>query len=129
MKKAIKGTAVHFTFEGGLDPIVFESTKASTEARDYAEMHGWQARIGDMAAIPRTQKDGTVITVTEAMRREAILAGVTHYESGTVVWEMKGGARPAPQNPLFLAIAAKHGITYDEAMAKVQAEMLGELAE
>lgn len=129
MKKAINGTAVHFTFDDGLAPIVFESTKASNAARDHAEMHGWQARIGDMAALSRKQKDGTVITITEAMRREAILEGVTHYESGAEAWEMRGGSRAAPQNPVFLAIAAKRGITYEEAMAAVQAEMLGELAE
>lgn len=129
MKKAINGTAVHFTFDDGLASIVFESTKASDKARDYAEMHGWEARIGDMAAISRKQKDGTVITITEQMRRDAILAGVTHYESGTEEWGMKGGIRAAPQNAVFLAIAAKRGITYEEAMAAVQVEMLGELAE
>lgn len=128
MKKAIVGTAVKFTFDG-LEPLVFESTKAATETRDYAEMHGWMSRLGDMAAIPKAQKDGSVITVTEAMRRDAILEGITHYESGTEDWAMKASVRAAPQNPAVLKLATALNITYEEAMAKLAEMALAEMGE
>ena len=80
-----------------------------------------------MAAVSRKQKDGSVITVTEAMRRTEIEAGIKHYESGTVEWNLSGGTRAAPQNPTILAIAAKLGMTYTEAEAEIQRRMLAEM--
>ncbi len=128
MKKAINGTTITFSFDGGLDPIVFDATKAAAPLRAYAEMHGWQARLGDMAAIPRTQKDGTVITVTEQMRRDAVLAGVEHVESGTAAWEMKSAPRAAPEAPAIRRLAdAKFEGDYTKAMAHVAEMALAEL--
>jgi len=128
MKKQISGTIVTFTFDG-LDSVMFDATKVSAPNRAYAEMHGWQARIGDNAAIARKDKNGNVVTVTEAMRREAVLELVNHYQSDSTDWTVRGGTRAAPQNPTILAIAAKLGLTYEQAEAEVQKRMLAELSE
>lgn len=117
---------VTFTFDG-LDAITFDSAKASAECEQAALANGWMQRLGDMAAIPRTAKDGSVIDVTEAMRREAVLTGVQHYESGTTDWNLRAQSRPAPQNPTILAIASKLGCTYAEAEAEVAKRMLADM--
>lgn len=112
-----------FTFDG-LEPLRFAVEKMSPENEQAMLGHGVLARLGDMAAIPRKAKDGSVVTVTEAMRRAEIEAGIAHYESGTTAWEMKGAQRAAPQNPTILAIAAKRGGTYAEAEAFLAAQFL-----
>jgi rod shape-determining protein MreB len=71
MKKAINGTLVTFTFDG-CEPLVFDATKVHAGNRAYAEMHGWQARLGDSAALSRKQPDGTIITITEQMLKQFI---------------------------------------------------------
>jgi len=124
MKKSIDGALVKFTFDDDVPELVFDCNKMSEANMDYAIPFGMCHRLGDMAAIPR--KDGLV--VTEQMRRDAIAQGVTHYESGTVDWNMKG-LRVAPQNPTILAIAAKLGMSYVEAEAEIQRRMLAELTE
>lgn len=115
MKKAIDVNAgvIRFTFEG-LEPIVFTVNKASEQNNDYAVFNGYCHNIGDCAALSRTLPDGTVRTITEQMRREAIKARVDYLESGATEWDRKG-ARVAPQNPTILAIATKRGCTYAEA--------------
>lgn len=113
MKKAISGGLVQFTFEG-LDPLTFDPAKASAANREYAALHGWMARLGNAAALSRTMKDGTVRTVTEAMRRDAVAELVAFYESGAEAWEPKGGTRQA-FNPQIQKIAAAKGISYAEA--------------
>lgn len=117
---------VLFKFDG-LATVTFDSQKVSAENEQNALAHGWLARIGDGAALSRKQKDGTVVTITEAMRRDEVLALVAHYESGTTEWNIKGGTRAAPQNPTILAIAAKMGCTYAEAEAEVARKMLAEM--
>ncbi len=126
MKKAISGTFVTFTFGDNLDPVVFNAEKASFKMREYAEMHGWQQRIGDNAAIQRTQKDGTVLVVTEEMRREAVLELVKHYEGGAETWAIKQASGKA-QNPTWLAIAEKRGVSYETVAAEKAAADLAEL--
>jgi len=126
MKKAISNTGVTFTFDGGLDAVTFDATKASEANRNYAVAFGFSHRIGDHAAISRNQ-GGIVVNVTEAMRRDAVLEMVAHLESGTEAWDMSKTARGPVQNPVFVAIAAKLGISYEAAMAKVQEQFLAEL--
>ena len=128
MKKSISNGKVSFTFDGDLAPVTFDPAKASEANRNYAVAFGFSHRIGDHAAISRSGPGGVVVTVTEDMRRAAILEMVGHLESGTEVWDMAKTARGPVQNPVFVAIAAKLGITYDEAMAKVQAQFLADLA-
>ncbi len=123
MKKSYdieKGIAT-FTFEG-LEPLTLDTSKLSAENEQRMLGHGIEARLGDMAAIPR--KDG--IVVTEQMRRDAVAAGIAHYESGTKDWNMKG-VRVAPQNPTILKIAEKRGCTYAEAEAYIAEQMLKEI--
>lgn len=129
MKKQMDVTqgTVTFSFDGGLAPIVFTAANASAEMEAHALLHGWMARIGDSAAISRKQKDGSVINVTEEMRRAEIEAMVKHYESGTTQWEMRSGTRAPAQNPTILAIAAKMGVSYQEAEAEVANRMLNEM--
>lgn len=119
MKKAIKGNTIVFTFGDGVPELVFDATRVARANRDYAEMHGWNGRLGDAAAIPREQKDGSVITVTEAMRREAVAELVTHYEGGAVEWNLKGSPRTAAPNPAIAALAQALGKTYAEAEAHI----------
>lgn len=125
MKKAIDGNLVKFTFDDGVEPLTFDCTKMSEQARNYAVPFGMCHRLGDMAAIPKSEANG--FKVTEAMRREEIAKGIAHYESGAVEWNMKGGPRAPAQNPTILAIAVKMGITYTEAEAEIQRRMLAEL--
>jgi hypothetical protein len=126
MKKAIiAGTStIQFTFEG-LDPITFDANKCSEENNDYAVLHGYMARLGDAAALSRTLPNGTVRTITEEMRREAVQELVTFYESGTAEWDMKRKA--APQNPAILALATKLGKTYAETQAYIAEKAMAEL--
>lgn len=126
MKKAINPTSgcIEFTFDG-LDPIIFDPTKASSANRDYAMRHGFMQRLGDNAAISKSAENGYV--VTEAMRREAVMELVEHYRSGSDQWTVKAKARGPAQNPVIAQIAAKLGCTYAEAEAKVAEQMLGEL--
>lgn len=113
MKKAISGTLVTFTFEG-LEPLTFDATKASAENRAFAEMSRWRDRLGDMAAISKTDLPGH--TVTEQMRRDAVEAGIRFYEAGGAEWEMGKTAKPT-FNPQIADIAKARGISYDEAKA------------
>lgn len=111
---------ITFAFDG-LEAVTFDATKAAANMQSYAEMHGWEQRLRDNAAINRKQKDGSVITVTEAMRRDAVLELVTHYESGATEWNVKGGTRASVQNAAILALANALQITYTEAEAKINA--------
>ena len=126
MKKAIVDGKITFTFDG-LDPVVFDHEKVSDKMRDAAETHGWLARLGDNAAISRKQKDGTIINVTEEMRRNAVLELVNHYESGTNDWNLKTAGKAPSQNPTILAIAGKRGISYAEAEAFLANQFLAEM--
>lgn len=116
-----------FTFDSGLAPLTLDTSKMSPENEQHMLGHGVLARVGDMAAIPKQDSKGNVVVVTEQMRRDAVEAGIKHYESGTAEWNMKGGSRAAPQNPTILAIAAKMGLTYAEAEAEVARRMLAEM--
>lgn len=127
MKKVIEAGKITFTFTGE-ESVVFDPAKASEACRNHAVLHGFSARIGDNAAIVRKQPDGTVATVTEAMRREAVLELVNHYESGTEDWNTRTRAtRAAPQNATILKIATTRGITYEEAEAYIAEKLMGEL--
>ena len=127
MKKVINAQAntVTFTFDG-LEPVVFNAGNVSTNMHQYAALHGFSARIGDNAARSRKQPDGSIVNVTEAMRRADVEELVKHYESGTEQWELRT-ARVAPQNATILAIASKLGLTYAEAEAEVSRRMLAEM--
>ena len=127
MKKVIDTNAqtVTFTFEG-LAPVTLSMADVTPANATYAMLHGFAARIGDNAAIQKSAENN--FTVTEALRREAVLELVNHYTSGSVEWNLKVAERKAPQNPTILAIASKLGISYTEAEAEIQRRMLAELS-
>lgn len=129
MKKTINTAArsITFTFDG-LESITFNAEKMSAANREYAELHGMAARIGDSAAISKTAENN--FTVTEAMRRAEVEAMVAFYEnSSNLDWNMKVAApKAAPINPAIQAIATKLGKTYAEAMAWYNAKLMAELA-
>jgi len=83
-------------------------------------------RLGDNAAIARKDKNGTIINVTEAMRREAVAELGDYYQNGATEWNLKG-TRKAPENPVFLDIAAKRNCSYAEAEAWYSANMIAEM--
>jgi hypothetical protein len=126
MKKLIDGTKIVFSFEG-CEQVIFDATKVSEQNRAYAIMHGFQARIGDNAAIQKSAENGYV--VTEQMRREAVLEMVGHYEDPEQKnWNLRVGTRTAKQSPAILALATKLGKTYEEAQAWFAAKLEAELA-
>jgi hypothetical protein len=115
MKKRIVGNTVQFTFDDGVEAYTFDCAKLSEANRTYAVPFAMCHRLGDAAALPKAQKDGTVIKITEEMRRAAVVELGDWYAQGGSDWEMRGGARAPAQNPVILAIAAKRGCTYAEA--------------
>lgn len=125
MKVTQNGRTLTFTFDG-LEPVVFDADKASATVQAQATMHGFEQRIRDNAAIARRQKDGSIITVTEEMRRNAVSEMVTHLESGTESWNMRV-ARAAPQNAAILALANAMGVTYAEAEAHIAKTLVAEM--
>jgi hypothetical protein len=129
MKRKIDLVAqtVTFTFDDGLDPVVFHADMASKANREYAKLHGFSARIGDNAAIARKTADGNIQTITEAMRREGVVEMAQHLESGTAEWNMKSARGPS-LNPTWLAIAEKRGVSYMQVAAERAAADLAELA-
>jgi hypothetical protein len=127
MKKSIVGNLVKFTFDENVPALTFDCTKMSEANRAYAIPFGMCHRLGDMAALSRKQSDGTIVTITEAMRRASIEEGCKHYESGTLNWDMHTVRVPV-QNPVIQQIADKLGITYEAAQAKIAEQFLNELA-
>jgi hypothetical protein len=126
MKKVINTVmnTVTFTFEG-LDSVTLKMADVNPSNQAYAALHGMAARIGDNAAIPKTEANGYI--VTEAMRRAAVVEMVDHYTGGSAEWNLRVSERKAPQNATIAAIAAKMGVTYTEAEVEVQRRMLAEL--
>lgn len=126
MKKQSQGMLVTFSFSDNLPPVTFDMAKMSDENRERMLQHGAEARIGDNAAISRKQKDGAVIVVTEAMRREAVVDLVGFYESGTKEWATRA-SRVIARNPTWLKLAEKRGVSYDVIAAEKAAADLAEL--
>ena len=124
MKKLInlKTQSVTFTFEG-LEPITLGLAGISEDTITHATLHGLSQKIGDNAAISKSEENGW--TVTEEMRRGAVMEMMEQLK--TVGWNAAARTRKAPQNATFLAIAAKRGCSYEEAEAWVAAKMLEEL--
>lgn len=130
MKLTQRGRKIDFMFDDGPEHILtFDADLVHSGQHEKAEMHGWIARLRDAAALSRKQKDGTVVTITEAMRRAAIKELIDHYHGGAEDWNLKSSERKAPQNATILAIAAKRGCTYEEAEAYIAEKMLAEMSE
>lgn len=126
MKKAINTilNTVTFTFDG-LEAVVVKAADVTPSNRAYAALHGLAARIGDAAAIARCESNA--YTVTEQMRRDAVAEMVAHLTS-SADWNMKVSEKKAPQNPTWLALAAKRGVDYSVIAAEKAAADIAELA-
>lgn len=127
MKKAISTVTqtVTFTFDG-CEAVTLKMADVTPENATYAMLHGFAARIGDNAAIQKSAENN--FTVTEAMRRAAVVELVNHYTSGSVEWNLKAAERKAPQNPLWLRLAQARGVAYEVIAAEKVAADLAELA-
>ena len=123
MKVAREGGKLVFAFEG-LDAVTFDATAATVNPID-AQMHGYEQKIRDNAAIARKQKDGTVITVTEQMRRDAVMEMVKHLTTSTE-WSARVASAPK-QNAAILALSVKLGKTYAETEAHIANMALAEM--
>ena len=117
MKKAMSGNILTFTFDGGLPAVICDTTKVSAEIKHYAMLDRIMSSIGDTAAIPKLQPNGTVIMVTEAMRRAKVAERAAYLESGTTAWTVRA-AKASVQNPIWLAMATKRGVSYDVVAAE-----------
>jgi hypothetical protein len=125
MKLAIMtANAITFTFEG-LESVTLDPKLCSATINEQARLMGLQARMRDASALSRKQPDGSIITITEAMRRAECLAMRDHLATATE-WSARS-VKQAPQNPTIAAIAAKLGVTYAEAEAEVARRMMGEM--
>ena len=123
MKKTIDAVAcsVSFTFEG-LEPLTLNTAEIKPDVATHAMLHGLSQKIGDAAAISKSEENN--YTVTEAMRRDACAAMIVQLRAGD--WNAKGRAAPK-QDKSILAIAAKRGCTYDEALVWFNERMMAEL--
>lgn len=127
VKKVINAAAKSITFSfDGLPAVTLSMHDVTGQNRDYAELHGFAARIGDAAALTKSAENNFI--VTEAARRQAVVEMVEHYTSGSTDWNTRVSERRPVQNPTILAIASKLGISYTEAEAEIQRRMLAELA-
>ena len=129
MKVTQRGRKIDFLFDDAPESILtFDADLVNVAQHDNAEMHGWIQRLRDNAAIARKQKDGTIITVTEAMRKAAVKELIDHYHGGSADWNLKTSERKPVQNATILAIATKRGITYEQAEAYIAEQCLAELS-
>ena len=122
MKCTRTGSTLVFSFSDSTPSIYFNAENA-TVSRNDAMMHGFEQKIRDNAAIAKSADNG--YNITESMRAAAIQQMVTHLTTSTE-WNMRKSAT-VKENPVFRAIASKLGITYEEAMAKVQQQFLDEM--
>ena len=112
MKKAIVGNLVKFTFDENLPGYVFDCTKMSGANRAHAIPFAMSHRLGDSAAIARKQPDGSVVVITEQMRRANVAELGDWLQTGTDQWDMRTVRAPV-QNPVWAAMAEKRGVGYD----------------
>ena len=122
MKCTRTGSTLVFSFSDSTPSIYFNADDA-TVSRNDAMMHGFEQKIRDNAAIAKSADNG--YNITESMRAAAIQQMVTHLTTSTD-WNMRKSAT-VKENPVFRAIASKLGISYEEAMAKVQQQFLDEM--
>lgn len=125
MKKQIVGKVVTFTFEDNVPAVSFDCALLSRQNAEYAVPFGMGHRLGDNAAIQKCKENN--FTVTEAMRRAAIVELIEHYQSGSIEWSPKAKAKTPAINPTWAAIAEKRGMTYEAYVAERVAKDLAEL--
>ena len=117
-----------FTFDGDTPDATFNANDVHTDLQRHAMMTGFTNKVKDTAAIPRKQPDGSIINVTEDMRRAKVVEMIDHLESGGTDWNLKGTARKPVQNTAILALATKLDKTYEEAEAYIANLAIEELS-
>lgn len=95
------------------EPLVFTFAKASRAMRDYAEMHGWAARIGDVLA----QSAGT--TTAEKLADGKAL--IDHYEGGAESWNVKGTKKAVDPTAMLAQLLANDPEKLAAIIAQAQA--------
>lgn len=118
MKKQWNPTTrmIDFTFEDGVDPISINIFDYPIAVQEMLPIHGGLAKLGDAAAIQKSAENN--YTVTEAMRRAAVVG--MHQQLMNGDWNAKGTRTPK-QHPSILKLAAKWGVSYEEAERKIAA--------
>jgi hypothetical protein len=128
MKKQIESGIITYTFSDAACPaIVFDTTKPNDARKAGAVICGFAATLTDAAALSKNNPDGSVRVITEAMRHAAVKARAEFLLNDETAWTQRT-ERTAAQNPTWLAIATKRGLTYDEYVAERVAADLAELA-
>lgn len=115
MKKTINqlNGLVEFVFEGDLPKVTLVAADLNAVVREHALLHGLSQKIGDAAAISKSEENG--YTVTEAMRRDAVVQMIAQLTAGD--WNAK--TRAPVRHPSIVKLAAKWGCTYEEAEIKI----------
>lgn len=118
MKKQIniEARTVTFTFEDGLVPVTVGLDQFNESVTLHATLHGLSQKIGDAAAISKSEENGYV--VTEGMRQQAVVGMIDQLLAGD--WNAKGTRAPK-MHPSIVKLAAKWGCTYEEAERKIAA--------
>lgn len=76
--------------DGGSKSITLDLNSVHTANIDYAALHGFKQRIGDMAALSRNPDTGQ--PATPADKFDAIARGVEHYMSGVAEWNLRASS-------------------------------------
>lgn len=128
MKKVIVGQVVRFTFEDGVAPYELDCTKLTAPIKEHAVPFAMAHRLGDNAAIARKDpKTGAIVNVTEAMRRDAVAEIGDYLAGGATDWNMKQSVRVPAVNQAVVKMAARLGITYEEAIVRDVDDMLNDI--
>lgn len=121
-RKTLTAELIAFSFDG-LEDVTLDPRKCSASVNEYARLMGLQDRMKDSAALSRKQKDGSVIAITEKMRRDEMVRVRDHLETGGA-WEM---GRKEFIDPRAVKLAEAKGISVDEAkqiLAKIEMDAL-----
>ena len=73
--------------DGGGKSVTLRLDVVDPELVQYAALHGFKQRIGDMAALSRNPDSGKPATPSDKF--DAIQRGVEHYMSGTKEWNLR----------------------------------------
>jgi hypothetical protein len=113
--------------DGGGKSITLNLTKVHASNVDYAALHGFKQRIGDMAALSRNPDTG--LPASPADKFDAVERGVLFYEAGGAEWHMKttgGGGGDLEMGFLMQALVELKGIDLERARAWVKAKTKAE---
>ena len=114
MKKIIDGAKVTFTFNDGVEPLVFNTGTMSPTCIEYAIPFAMGHRLGDAAAGCKTEQE----------RRAAVAALAAHYETGTADWNTRtaSGATAKSDQAAIELLSEMMDMTVEEARAAYMAK-------